>query len=230
MEYLFIVSCCGLFVAVITEAFTPIVRLVGSISSRNAIASNLILRMLVVNRFGAAIYFPSLAYLVDTGANYQTIAGMFVVTLLFAGSALGIGLLAFDRLTWMFLGILGGNNVMSHRAQENEREAHQQYTDEKQINHLAMYVANIFGVLGLTLPLLAASKYPDLRLTLAQLGFFFSSVFTVINAFYIDKWVTTLCDSKSPALEAAVKQIIKNKGLSFVISASLYVTIIACQP
>jgi hypothetical protein len=69
---------------------------------------------------------------------------------------------------------------------------------------IASFVATVFGLLGLSLPMLMSAAYPQLRLTLANTGFLFNSVFTIISVFFIESYFARLVDQNESFEKASM--------------------------
>jgi hypothetical protein len=61
---------------------------------------------------------------------------------------------------------------------------------------LLSFTAIIFNLLGLTIPFIAAAKFPEYRLTLVQSSVLFNVVYTFITVFCIESKFANLVDSK----------------------------------
>jgi hypothetical protein len=207
MPLVYFSALLGLFIAIFTDHLQTIAKYRGA--KRDSIASgyNQAMKIMVLNRIGAVLYFLFLSFSIDNGVDTNELKfGLGAVSVICAVPVL-LTFLLLDRK-------LPVNNIYRVINLKN-------YPFKIM---MAVFIATIFNILGLTIPWIAASIFPDLRLTLANTSFLFNTIFTVINVFYIEQKLASIIDTSHGSLENFTSGlIIARAGALAVAGSSLLV-------
>jgi hypothetical protein len=156
-------------------------KLRGTINKTVAKGYNDAMKVMVLNRVFIVMYFSSVGFLIDTGVSGHHLA------LTFAFSYFCLTLanivtykLRFKKLKGLFVNF------------------------ESKIFLVAVY----FNLMGLTIPFLISSHFPEYRLTLSNLSFIFNSIFTVLMVFVIEKKVSLAFDTSIRESFRLVKNLV----------------------
>lgn len=174
----------GLLIAVFTDHLQTVAKYRGA--KRNKIASgyNQAMKIMVLNRIGAVLYFLFLSFSIDNGVDtVQLKFGLGAVSVICAVPVL---------LTFLLL---------DRKLPENNIGGAINFKNYPFKIMVAAFIATTFNNLGLTIPWIAASIFPDFRLTLANTSFLFNTIFTVINVFYIEQKLASIIDANHVDLE-----------------------------
>ncbi|MGH1331519.1 MAG: hypothetical protein ACRBBK_11615 [Paracoccaceae bacterium] len=174
---LFIISLAsvGLAICIVIDQAQLIAKYSGVLKERVAGGYNAAMKIMVLNRFGAALYFMLISISIDLGMTADVIA------LFFCGAIAVI--IIFDFFTSF---LLMKQNRCSIKIMFDPNMAYKPVA-------MAM-IAALFGILGLTFPMLLSSANPVLRLTMANTGFILNSVFTILTVFFVESHIAQLID------------------------------------
>lgn len=86
---------------------------------------------------------------------------------------------------------------------------------------LGAFVATLFSLVGLTIPLIWSAANPELRLTLANSGFLFNSLFTLINVFLVESEIARMIDGQCARLRPMVQGLYTMRFLAGMVAAPL---------
>lgn len=197
-------AALGLFLAVTIEQAQLLAKFLGARRARVAGGYNTAMKIMVVNRLGTVLFFLFIALAVDLGAQPAVIARFFAA----AALAIALGNIAVVGWLWRRSHIAGLADVLS---------------DVPLVPVGGALVAGLFGLLGLTLPMLLSASNPALRLTLANTGFILNSVFTIITVFLVENHVAALIDRGDHGLGRFVVQVYVMRTLSALLAAALLV-------
>lgn len=198
---LFVVALFGLALAVFSDHLQIIAKYQGAINLRVAAGYNLAMKVMVVNRIGAVLYFLLLSFSIDNGLGASKLSmGLGLVILSVTAPTVGLMIWLQKRIDSVDAGV----RVLD--------VAHW----PKPIV-VAAFLATIFNILGLTLPWVAAATFPEQRLTLANTSFLFNTVFTVINVFFIEHRFARLIDAEAVKIHGFVAGVIMARLLAFFI-------------
>lgn len=212
-EYLnaaFALALLGLALAILADHFQIIAKYMGSQNQRIAGGYNLAMKVMVVNRLGAVLYFLLIAFNIDNGLDPDTLIIGLASTIAF------IALPTIALLVWL-------------QRRLAEHASNFKVLDIKQWPMtivIATFFATALNLFGLTVPWVASATYPDLRLTLANTSFLFNTLFTVINVFYIEHRLAKLVDEEADQIHGFVSGVIAARLVAFIaVSISLLVMI-----
>lgn len=198
----------GLTLAILADHLQIIAKYLGWQNNRIAGGYNLAMKVMVVNRLGAVLYFLLIAFCVDNGLEFRDLA---------IGLALAILCIVPPTVVLLIW--------LQHRSKSPEID--QQIIDTRtwpQAIVLATFLATVFNLMGLTVPWIASAAYPELRLTLANTSFLFNTLFTVINVFYIEHKLSIIIDQGSERIHGFVSGVTFARLLAFfLVSAGLFV-------
>jgi len=168
----------GLATCVIVEQAQLLVKYRGVRQARVAGGYNDAMKIMVLNRLGTVLYFLFIALAIDLGADAATLARYFLISFaLIAASNVAV-VVMFWRKFKLKLGTLLASDVRRGPV-------------------VAAFFATVFGLFGLTIPMLLSAQNPALRLTMANTGFVFNSVFTIITVFFVENYLARLIDRKT---------------------------------
>jgi hypothetical protein len=180
--YLCVIS--GLCIAITFEVFQIPIKVAGSFCKMNALASNFSLKSLFINRIGATLYFPSIAYLIENGHKIPSIATLILSATLLNILICVLGFIFFRQLiSYLCLKLFHSDVCIS--------------SFNVRCNEMILFaaLASFFGLLGLTIPYFLSIFFFEYRLTLSNFSFVFNSIFTIITVFLIDRNLSELLDS-----------------------------------
>lgn len=206
-----LISLLGLIFAMFTEQLQLIAKYQGALRNTVAGGYNNAMKIMVMNRLGGVLYFLFMAFAIDLGTQAETVA-------LYTGlSAIALAMLSgivFIRLIDDRLALLADLRIIEHAG--------------RRVVYLSFF-ANIFNILGLTVPMILSAWVPEFRLTLANTGFFFNIIFTVINIFIIENHIAKLIDVKASTLKEFTRLIFLSRfaaalttGLAIIIAQSQF--------
>ena len=200
MLLVFFSALSGLFIAIFTDHLQSIAKYKGA--KRNSIASgyNRAMKIMVFNRVGAVLYFLFLSFSIDNGVGTDQLKfGLGAISIICAVPVL-LTFLQLDRSSFFD----GAGDKKKNKYPIRIM--------------FATFIATSFNNLGLTIPWITASIFPDFRLTLVNTSFLFNTIFTIINVFYIEQKLATIIDTNHSSLEDFTS------GLIFARAAALAFT------
>lgn len=165
---------------------------------------NLAMKVMVINRVGAVLFFLLIAINIDNGIAPRILVNGFSIAILI--TCLPTALILF----WAHQRVKKENFELQYSGKFNW------------LNRIfvATFAATIFNLMGLTIPLIAGATYPEFRLTLANTSFLFNTTYTVINVFYIESAFAKLLDSKKDKVNEFVVGLVAARLAAFVVFAS----------
>ncbi|MCP5395641.1 MAG: hypothetical protein H6918_02715 [Sphingomonadaceae bacterium] len=185
---LFGLACVGLFVAILFEQAQLLAKYHGARRGAVATGYNNAMKLVVGNRFGAVTYFFFIALAIDSGLAAQTIAhGLAGVVAAMALANVALFAVYAHRLN---PGVAALELFASHGA----------FGRGEKFALAGAFIAALFGYAGLTVPMIWSATHPDLRLTFANSGFLFNTVFTLVNVFLVEQRVAELIDRGNDAI------------------------------
>ncbi|WP_371396499.1 hypothetical protein [Fretibacter rubidus] len=190
------IAACGLFLAVIMEQLQILAKYDGAMKAKVASGYNSAMKIMVINRLGAVLYFVFVAFAIDTGISPQRLSSFFIGTIC-ALAVVNIGVFSvyFRRFKTELTAEVRSAGRVEHKRQED-------------LLALCVFAATMLNLLGLTIPLLLSAKFPDYRMTLSNTGFLFNTLFTIINVFIIENYLAKLIDKKDDRLHRIVVSIL----------------------
>ncbi len=173
-----IITSLGLFTCILIEQSQILVKYKGFQLGRVAGGYNSAMKIMVINRIGTVLFFFFCALSIDLGAKADQIAVVFLAAVLGVAATNVIVLILYSKKHSILLTLAKGSGV-------------------KHAPIIASYFASFFGILGLTIPMLLSAQNPELRLTMANTGFFFNAIFTVLVVFFVENYLAELIDQKT---------------------------------
>lgn len=165
----------GLAISIIIDQAQLIAKFSGALKKRVAGGYNTAMKIMVLNRFGAALYFMFIALSIDLGMQASVIGIFFFAAICVVA--------VFDIVTAVRLAVKYRLMLID--------------LVDAQLSLSPVFmsmIASMFGILGLTLPMLLSSANPELRLTMANTGFLLNSVFTIITVFFVESYLAKIID------------------------------------
>jgi hypothetical protein len=203
MDFLFFVALSGLVLTLVADHLQLLAKYSGAIRQRVAGGYNLAMKVMVLNRIGAVLFYLLLSFNIDHGLAPDKL--MF-------GLAIALVLAVLPTIGLMFW--LQSAMNASHPGARVLRISSWQKTIFG-----ATLLATTFNLLGLTVPWVAGATYPNLRLTLTNTSFLFNTIFTVINVFYIEHKLAQLIDTDFSQIHGFVSGVIAARLVSFLMVA-----------
>ena len=188
----------GFFLANFADQMQLYIRIDGALKSKIAGGFQRAMEVMLINRFGAAMYFLSVSLYLESGGGYELflqIISLSLLVLCFFNS------LIFWRLRTISTKSMGKGVTQSYAS-----------------TCLAAFGATVFGLMGLTIPYVAGILIPEYRLTLANSGFILNSVFTLLIVLIVDKKVSEYIDDGNDQLAGLGASVVfaKSCGLAVV--------------
>lgn len=203
MNVLFLISLSGLSLTIFADHLQLLAKYFGAIRQHVAGGYNLAMKVMVLNRIGAVLYFLLLSFNIEQGLSPQKlILGIIGVSIFVAIPTIGL-------MIWLqraMSAVRPGARVLGVSAWH------------KKVFY-ATLLATTFNLLGLTAPWVASATFPELRLTLANTSFLFNTIFTVINVFYIEHKLAHLIDRNIDQIHGLVSGIIFARLIAFFLFA-----------
>lgn len=199
-------AAVGLTIAVVIEQAQLIAKHQGAKNEKVAGGYNIAMKIMVLNRVGTVLYFLFIAISVDMGTTVSTISHYFIGSV----TAVAVINIIITASFWRHNKLRGPLIVSG---------------DLPIWPFIAAFVATLFGLLGLTLPILMSAAIPELRLTLANTGFVFNSIFTLINVFFVESYVAQLIDDKDHRLGRFVVIVFLSRIVSAVTCVGLLLVV-----
>ena len=187
IEFILIFAAFGLFLAQSMEYLQIFFKQKGFYSSSIAKGYNDAMKVMVLNRLGAIIYFMSLSLAIEIGAKPLNIIDFIIITLI-ALIVVNISLTAWQASHFKISFKFFANKI----------------NNEFTIFLISIFLASSLNLLGITIPLLLGSIYTDYRLTLANSGFLFNTIYTIVNVFFIESLIAKKIDEKNKDLNIFV--------------------------
>lgn len=197
---LLIAAMLGLAVAMLTEQLQLFAKYKGARRGSVAAGYNNAMKILVLNRLGGVCYFMFVAMAVDFGILPARLAG-----------ALGLAL----------TGVAACSFFIAHWLRNQEPQPLHQSLPQiflhlnarsKVVVSLSL-VATMLNIMGLTLPMILSAHIPEYRLTLANTGFLFNALFTIINVFLIESHIARMIDSQAKGLLEFTRIVFLVRGI-----------------
>lgn len=197
---LLILAMIGLAIAILSDHLQIIAKYEGALRGRVAGGYNLAMKIMVLNRLGAAGYFLLISFNIDKGLTSGVL-----------GPALSITVVSVSIPTALLL------IWLQHRIDRNG-EGGRVFDASTWPKSLlaAVFLATCCNLLGLTIPWIAGAAYPNLRLTLSNTSVLFNALFTAVNVFYIEHQFANLVDRGERNLYKFVAAVTVSRFASFL--------------
>jgi len=176
IDLIVVIALLGFLVAMLCEFLQPIVKFQGY--KLNAVASGYhgAMQVMVLNRFGAVVFFAFIALSIDRGLSGIALVSSF------------IGVLLIITVIQLF--------ILWFWIKRNDLSIKFSGSNQKIVFCIAVILAGYLGVLGLTVPWVVATYLYEIRLFVGQTGFVFNTIFTLISVFYIEKRLAESFDAR----------------------------------
>jgi hypothetical protein len=189
----------GFCVATVTDQWQLITKVVGGLESKVAAGYNNAMKLMIINRFGAILFFSSSAFYIESAGTALGLVVIYMVALVVAVVVLVMGMFFYIKRGVLSSGFSDNWSLM-----------------------VMSFLANIFNVLGLTLPLIAGIIFYEYRLLLSNGGFFFNTIYTFIMVFYIESFVAKLIDASSENITEAAFSIIFGRIVGYIAVSGVF--------
>lgn len=192
---IFISSCIvlGLSAATISDQWQLLKKVQGSIKSQVAGGYNSAMKIMVFNRFGAVIFFSSSAFYIESSGSFDGLLKIYFIAITLIIIALILVVVRYLKHQILAVDFLSNHKLA-----------------------IASFLANKFGILGLTIPLLAGILFLEYRLLLSNSSFLFNTIYTMIMVFYLESKLAKLIDESSENIKAAAFNIIIGRVLAYI--------------
>lgn len=187
------ISMIGLIFAMFTEQLQLIAKYHGAVKNAVAVGYNNAMKIMVANRLGGVSYFLFMALAIDLGTQPGTVS-------------------FFCGVSAIVLAVLSGSVFI--RLADNKTTVRSDWglIGRKGCHVVALsFVATVFNVLGLTIPMILSAWVPEFRLTLANTGFFFNIIFTIVNVFIVENHIAKLIDIEAQYLKEFTRLIFASR-------------------
>lgn len=172
---LIVLASVGLIICIVIEQSQLIAKYLGAVRKKVAGGYNSAMKIMVLNRFGAVLYFLLISLSIDLGMEAERISAFFAVSIL--------SVAIFNLVVVLKLVI--ENTVMLRDI----------FSAKLALVPIFMsMIAALFGILGLTFPMLLSAENPSLRLTMANTGFLLNAVFTIVTVFFVESYLAKIID------------------------------------
>mgnify|MGYP001426905058 FL=1 len=177
----------GLALAIIPDYYQLIFKKIGFQAGKLATGYNNAMKVMVLNRFGAVLYFLCISFMVDTKTSLSFLFQAYM--------------LSFFVITIFAIYIF------------------KKHSNNYKVNSLiyAAFISDLFNKLGLSIPFILGILLPEYRLTLAQTGFLFNTIYLIINVFIIENDVSKNFDTKGADFKPSFNSIIIGRALSCMV-------------
>jgi hypothetical protein len=200
LDVLFVGALAGLVLAILTDHLQILAKYQGAVKQRVAGGYNLAMKIMVINRFGAVMYFMLIAFNIDNGLSFMKLA---------IGLAFAVGSLVIPTLALIFW-------LQRRAGATGSLLVRLDTSNWPKTITFASFLATSFNLLGLTIPWIAGAAYPDFRLTLANSSFVFNTIYSIINVFYIEHAFARLVDSRSTQIRGFVIGVMIARLAAFI--------------
>lgn len=175
-NYVFLIlASVGLAVVIIIDQAQLIAKFLGIRKKRIAGGYNNAMKIMVINRFGAVLYFLFIAISIDLGSRAEQISFYYVLVFIF-----------------VLISNAAISGFMMKRYDVSLSSLLQVKVKAAPI--FMTLIATTFGLLGQTLPMLLSAENISIRLTMANTGFLFNAVFTILTVFFIENYLAEIID------------------------------------
>lgn len=133
-------------------------------------------QIMILNRFGAALFFTSAGFLVDIGTSPKAFLLLF-------------------SLSWGFLGLLtliyirkwqAVSEFLALKLFNKENAFSTTFVINFSIKDFLTNFPFFFNLIGISAPVILAAFFPDFRATLLQIGFLFNSIATLLLVLIVE--------------------------------------------
>lgn len=198
-----LIACAGLVAATFFEQSQLIAKSVGAQRGIVATGYNNAMKLMVANRLGAVAYFFMISLSIDFETPPETIQRSLAVTVMLVGLSSAVLMLFYRSRVGEFEDGKGSWLWTRGNLQRSQK-----------IALWGALGATIFNLAGLTIPMIWSATYPELRLTLANTGFLFNSIFTFLNVFIVESEVARQIDRDADNMHDFIFRLLQIKFLA----------------
>lgn len=198
IDLIIVIALSGLLVAMLFEFLQPILKYRGYKLNTLASGYHGAMQIMVLNRFGAVVFFAFIALSIDRGVTGITLISSFMGALL---------IIAAIQLV-----------ILSLWIKQNDLSINFSVLHQKFFFLIAVVFSGYLGVLGLLIPWVVATYLYEIRLFVGQTGFVFNTIFTLINVFYIEKSLARSFDMRDEGVFNLVFVIIFGRILGVLMT------------
>lgn len=167
-------------------------------------------QIMMANRFGAVLFFISSGFLVDIGGSTKYFLLLFSVSWLLLGSISFIYILKWRNVFTLISKYMFG----VAKPEVNIK------TINFSINFTFTNYPFIFNTLGVSIPIISASIFPEFRASLLQIGFAFNSIASLLLIFVIEpKFVSHISNDQTQKADDFHQELIYSKSILLLISS-----------
>lgn len=201
-----VIALLGMCVILMSDNLQSLAKFYGASRGEVAGGYNRAMKVMVLNRVGAVLFFLLMALNIDMGIKPNVLIKGFTIA----------ALISCLPAMWMLY-------VLYKRQRTNRnREELFDFRRWPKVIFISTFIAALFNLMGLTLPLLAGAIYPEFRLTFSNTSFLFNTVYTVINVFYIEHHFARIIDQKSENAAAFIAALITARFGSFMVFGLIF--------
>ena len=166
-------------------------------------------QIMMANRLGAVLFFTSSGFLVDIGSTMEDFLLLF-------------------SLSWLFLGLLSLIYILLWKSffvfiSKYLLAINEPIAQVKSLNFSLKYTFTnypfIFNTLGVSIPIISASLFPEFRASLLQIGFAFNSIASLLLIFVIEpKFVSHISNDEPQKADKFHQELIYSKSIILFLS------------
>jgi hypothetical protein len=161
-------------------------------------------QIMILNRFGAAFFFTSAGFLVDIGISPERFLALFSLAWALVGF-LSLLYIRCWRTIYKFTAFYAFGNK---NAVPDTRVIKFTFRD------VLINYPFLFNLIGISIPVIAASYFPDFRGTLLQIGFLFNSIATLLVVFVVEpKFIGHISNDEAGLADEYHQRLLTSKAL-----------------
>jgi hypothetical protein len=161
-------------------------------------------QVMILNRLGAAIFFTSAGFLVDVGTSPQRFLALFSLASALAGF-----------LCLMYIRNWGATSkLVAFYVFGSKNDVYNPKVINFTFRDVLLNYPLLFSLLGIGIPVISASAFPDFRGTLLQIGFVFNSISTLLVVFVIEpKFIKHISNDEYGPADDYHQRLVTSKSL-----------------
>ena len=161
-------------------------------------------QIMVLNRFGAAFFFTSAGFLVDIGFSPERFLALFSLAWALVGF---LSLLYIRSWTTVY-------KLMAFYVFGSEHAVSETRVIKFTFRYVLINYPFLFNLIGITIPVISASFFPDFRGTLLQIGFLFNCIATLLVVFVVEpKFIGHILNDEAGLADDYHQRLITSKAL-----------------
>lgn len=206
MDFLYLAVIVGLITTFAADVLPMSLRTVGAMVDEFPLSTLRTNQVMIVNRFGGAVTFACSGLMVDLGHGVDS----FLLVFSIAWWLLALICLAY-ALSWRAI-----SAWLAGRALGQDTIGLEVVLVRPNIRWSFKNYPHVFNILGVSLPIVAASLVPEFRGVLLQLGFIFNSLATFLFLFVIEpKFIKLIADKNPHDADRYQQQLLISKAYIF---------------